>query len=99
MASQLAKNSSAVGANLPPSPAANQTRSPQVDSGLQRTYSSLSRTMSGHVGHLSGGLQRTSSRSIGRDMNRQTVRKRLDQLEEYKNTPSAAAAKTQGHGN
>ncbi|KAG6555591.1 hypothetical protein Mapa_002826 [Marchantia paleacea] len=99
MASELAKNSSAIGANLPPSPAANQTRSPQVDSGLQRTYSSLSRTMSGNVGRMSGGLQRTSSRAIGRDMTRQTVRKRLDQLEEYKNIQSAAAANTQGHGN
>ncbi|BFI15407.1 hypothetical protein MPTK1_5g12218 [Marchantia polymorpha subsp. ruderalis] len=55
--------------------------------------------MSGNVGHVACGLTRTSSKSIGRDKTRQTFKKRLDPLEEFKDSPSAAPPKTQGHGN
>lgn len=99
MASELGHNSSAVGANLPPSPAANQTRSPQRNSGIQRNYSSLARTRSWSGGCMSGGLQRNSLRFIDIEMTRHTVRKRFDQVKEYTKIQSAAGVQNQGHGN
>ncbi|BBN20744.1 hypothetical protein Mp_zg00870 [Marchantia polymorpha subsp. ruderalis] len=76
MNSHLANNSSASGANFTAGEDGKfscweHTKCLQLDSRLQRTQSSLPRTMSGNAGHFARGLTR---RSIGRDMTRSSKR-------------------------